>query len=199
MPFLGPHDATIDLHRLETPEEASRWRPGFVGAYQTVFADEPYFERFTSEEADGIYHRLVSIPENITLLAVEGTRVAGFSAAIPLRFKRDVARSLSGLVSVQHGFYLAELGVLREHRSKGLGRKLIQERLRLIDRDRYSHVVLRVAASRNASYDMYRSMGFEDMGVYMEVPMLRTDGSVTTDRRLFLCSVISEVQGASQL
>lgn len=194
MALIGNH-GDLELHLLDSQDEISRWRFGFVGAYQTVFADEPYHERFSSEEADGVYQRLVQIPENITMLAVDGTKVAGFSSAIPLKYKRDVARSLSGLVPVQHSFYLAELGVLRQYRGRRLGRRLIEERLQRIDRKVYSHVLLRVAASRNASYEMYLSMGFEDMGVYMEVPMLRVDGTVTTDRRLFLCSVISEVKG----
>ena len=30
------------------------------------------------------------------------------------------------------------------------------------------------------------------MGVYMEVPSRRLDGRVTTDRRLFLCKVLTE-------
>jgi ribosomal protein S18 acetylase RimI-like enzyme len=105
-----------------------------------------------------------------------------------------VARQLTGLVPGPNTFYFAELGVLHDFRGRGLARSLIKERLRLIDHDTYTHVVLRVGANRNASYDMYRSMGFEDMGVYMEVPAMRIDGRVTTDRRLFMCCVISQVR-----
>ena len=55
------------------------------------------------------------------------------------------------------------------------------------------HVVLRVAASRNASYEMYRAMGFDDMGVTMSVSTQRIDGEVRSDRRLFLSRMISQV------
>lgn len=196
MPKTQRIDDELHILRLETPEEINRWRAGFVGAYQTVFEDAPYNERITSEEAEGIYRRLTSVPENIFLVAVRNdAELVGFGVAIPLRYKSDVNRALGGLVPVNHSFYLAELGVLSQWRERGLGRLLIQWRLALIDRSRYSHVLLRVSASRHASYDLYKSMGFEDMGVYMEVPAMRTDGRVTTDRRLFLCSIISQVSG----
>ncbi len=45
---------------------------------------------------------------------------------------------------------------------------------------------LRTSASRDGAYEMFRGLGFEDMGVYMEVTSRRIDGSVSTDRRLFL-------------
>ncbi len=37
---------------------------------------------------------------------------------------------------------------------------------------------------------MYIKLGFDDMGVYMEVPSFRQDGRETTDRRLFLSRVL---------
>jgi hypothetical protein len=42
---------------------------------------------------------------------------------------------------------------------------------------------------------MYMRRGFDDMGVYMEVPARRTDGRVTTDRRLFLHKVLPPMAG----
>ena len=195
MPLHLRVDDEIQILRLTQPDEISRWRPGFIGAYQTVFSDEPYFERIYPSEAEGVYRKLTGTPGNITLIAVRNnSQVVGFGVAIPLRYKSDVARQLTGLVPMPNSFYLSELGVLHDFRRRGLGRMLVEERLKLIDRQTYTHVILRVTASKNASYDMYRSMGFEDMGVYMEVPAMRIDGRVTTDRRLFLCSVISQVK-----
>lgn len=195
MPIHLRFDEEIEILQIQTPDEIARWRIGFTGAYQTIFSDEPYFERIYPAEAEGVWKRLTSIPDNITLLAVRnGTQVVGFGIGIPLKAKADVARQLHGLVPEKHGYYFAEMGVLHEFRARGLGRRLIEERLQLIDKDTYSHVILRVGASRNASYEMYRSMGFEDMGVYMEVPAMRIDGRVVTDRRLFLCCVIDQIQ-----
>jgi ribosomal protein S18 acetylase RimI-like enzyme len=194
MPFHSKVDDEIEILRLTDEDEVSRWRAGFIGAYQTVFSDEPYFERIYPSEAEGVYKKLTNTPDNITLLAVRNTsQVVGFASAIPMKYKPDVARSLAGLVPVPNSFYFAELGILHDYRGRGLGRTLVKERLNLIDHATFSHVILRVAAKRNASYEMYLSMGFEDMGVYMEVPAMRIDGRVITDRRLFLCCVISQI------
>ena len=78
----------------------------------------------------------------------------------------------------------------RAARGKGIGRQLIDLRLQLIERRRFNHVVLRTSAHKNFSYDMYLNLDFADMGVYQEVESRRTDGSVQTDRRLFLCRVL---------
>jgi ribosomal protein S18 acetylase RimI-like enzyme len=104
-----------------------------------------------------------------------------------------VATELTGLVPIQHTFYLAELGVLEQYRGKGLGRLMVKERVRLIDRDRFSHVVLRVSMNHNPSSELYQAMGFEEMGVHMDVSAMRTDGRVTTDRRMFMSRVLSQV------
>ena len=128
---------------------------------------------------------------NLSLLAVKGRHhVVGFGLALPLRSRRDIVRELQGLISIRHTFYLAELGVLERYRGSGLGRQLINLRLEHIDQERYTQAVLRVSAQKNASYDMYLQMGFDDMGVYMEVPSRRLDGRESTDRRLFLARIL---------
>ena len=69
----------IAIRRIVSPEEAARWRAGFIGAYQTVFSGFPYFERFYPSEAEGIYRSLVRTDDNITLVATRGeTQVVGF-------------------------------------------------------------------------------------------------------------------------
>ncbi len=184
----------IAIRHIETPQDVSRWRAGFVGTYQTVFSGHPYYERFYPSEAEGVYQRLVTVEDSIVLVATRGNaQVVALAAAMPLAEMAAVANHLTGLVPVAHTFYLAELGVLERFRGLGIGRALIRERLRLIDEDRYSHVVLRVSTSHSPSKAMYEAMGFEDMGVQQEVSAMRTDGKVRTDSRIFLSKVLSQV------
>ena len=184
----------IAIRRITTPEAIQQWRAGFIGAYQTVFSGFPYFERLYPSEAEGIYRKLTRIEGNITLVATRGeTQVVAFGVAIPLSAKPAVASHLTSLVPVKHTCYLAELGVLDPYRARKLGRTLVRERLRLIDPDRYSHVVLRVSMNHTPSGEMYKAMGFEEVGVYQNVSAMRTDGKVTTDRRMFLARVLSQV------
>ena len=184
----------ITIQRIETPEEVARWRAAFTGAYQTIFSGFPYFERFYPSEAEGVYRKLTSTPNQITLIATRGeSSVVGFGVGIPLRYHSAVAQELDGLVPIRHAFYLAELGVLPEYRGRRVGRTLVRERLRLIDRGTFSHVLLRVSTNNTPSSEMYRAMGFEDMGVYMDVNAMRTNGRVSSDRRFFMSRVLSQV------
>jgi ribosomal protein S18 acetylase RimI-like enzyme len=188
-----PSDITI--RSIDTPEDAAAWRAGFVGAYQSVFSGFPYFERFYPSEAEGVYRKLLRTPNRILLVATRGvSQVVGFGAAIPLEHKPSVAAELTGLVPIRHTYYLAELGVIEPYRGKGIGQTLIRERIQRMDKERHSHVVLRVSMNNNPSRELYESLGFEEMGVYMDVSAMRTDGKVTTDRRQFMSRVLSQVK-----
>ena len=191
--LIRRHD-DVRIERLMTREEAAHWREPFVRTYPGIFATAPYHEAISTEQAASRWDFLTAAKGNITLLALADPDVlVGFGIALPLSETKLVAQALAALVPHKHTFYLAELGVLPDHRALGLGRLLVQERMKLIDPRKYSHVVLRVSAEKNPSYDMYLSMGFEDMGVYMDVSAKRTDGTTTNDKRLFLSRVLSQV------
>ena len=188
----------IRIVRIDSPEEALPFRASFAGAYQDIFSEPPYNERFFPSEAQSILHRYLQSPENICLLAVRGrSKVVGFGIGVPALSKPDISRDIRGLLPVAHTFYLAELGVLESARGQGIGKTLVAQRLELIDHQKFTHVVLRVSAVRNQSYDMYIEMGFDDIGVYTEVHSRRTDGRVSTDRRLFLSKLLSRRNSAN--
>lgn len=189
-PAFPSFGENIRMIRVRSAEEAMPYRASFVGAYQTVWTAPPYREVFYPYEAESVLKRTLDTADHLTLLAVRGdTQVVGFGFAVPLSSRVDVSRHMQGLLPVQHSFYLSELGVLPRYRRLGLGRALIDERLRRID-PRFSHAVLRTSATRHAGYELYMDLGFDDIGVYMEVPSRRLDGNVTTDRRLFLSKVL---------
>ncbi len=192
MESAPPSDVTI--RSIDTDDDAAAWRAGFVGCYQSVFSGYPYFERFYPSEAEGVYRRLLATPGRILLVATRGvSQVVGFGAAIPLEHKPSVAAELTGLVPIKHTYYLAELGVIEQYRGHGLGQQLIRERIHRMNSERFSHVVLRVAMNHNPSRELYEKLGFEEMGVYMDVSAMRTDGKVTTDRRQFMSRMLSQV------
>ena len=181
----------IRILRITRPEEAIAYRASFAGAYQDIFSEAPYHERIFPSEAEGVLTAYLQTAENLTLLAISPkNKVVGFGIGVPLMSRPDILRELRGLLPVRETFYLADLGVLSTWRGTGLGKHLVQTRLREVDRRRYRHVVLRTSAVRNASYEMYMKLGFDDMGVYMEVPSRRLDGRTSTDRRLFLSKVL---------
>ncbi|MSQ01623.1 MAG: GNAT family N-acetyltransferase [Myxococcales bacterium] len=181
----------LTILRVTTPEAGEPWRAAFAGAYQEVWSEPPYNERFSSEEAGAVLPRALRIAEQITLLAVvDSGVVAGFAMAFPVASKADVVRDIRGLLPIDETFYFAELGIMERWRHSGLGKQLIELRLQLIDRTRFTHVIMRTSATRNAAYEMYKRLGFEDTGVYTEVASRRNDGSFRTDRRLFMAKVL---------
>lgn len=183
------------LVRIHHDEDQARYRAGFIGAYQTVFARAPYHERFSPAEAEGVWHRLTRVSGNVTVLAVTPTdKVVGFGIGIPMRHQRDVTRRLAGLLDPKHTFYFAELGVLPEYRSQGLGGALVQARLAALDPGCWTSVVLRASAARSGNLELYTSMGFSETGETMDVSALRTDGRVSTDRRVFLHGTLSRLR-----
>lgn len=191
MQVISQRDDGVRILRIETQAEADPWRASFAGSYQAIWQEPPYNERFFPEEAEGVLRHALDVPENITLLAVRDSgMVVGFAIGYPLVAKTDVARELRGLLPLEDAFYFAELGVLERWRAAGLGHQLVDLRLTLLDRRRFHYVVLRTSAVRNASYEMYRRMGFDDTGVYMEVASRKMDGGTRTDRRLFLSKVV---------
>ncbi|MCP4806815.1 MAG: GNAT family N-acetyltransferase [Proteobacteria bacterium] len=188
---IGRFDKDVTLIRVDNPREVLPYRASFVGAYQTIWSEPPYREEFYPYEAEGVLRRQLQSDRHITLIAVRGlSSVVGFGFAVPVRSRPEVARHMQGLLPVEHTFYLSELGVLDDYRGLGLGRAMIGARLEAIDKKVYTHALLRTSASRQSGYDMYLDMGFDDIGVYMEVPSRRIGGGVSTDRRLFLSKVL---------
>ena len=156
----------IRIVRVKTVEEAQRYRASFAGAYQDIFSEPPYNERFFPSEAQGILNRYLQTPENVCLLAIRGrSKVVGFGIGVPAHSKPDIARDLRGLLPVNHTYYLAELGVLESPAVRA--RKAARGHAARADRHKvFTHGRCKV---KNQSYDMYMDMGFDDIGVYTEV------------------------------
>jgi ribosomal protein S18 acetylase RimI-like enzyme len=191
--ILTEREDGIRILQIRNLDEALPYRASFAGVYQTVYLDPPYMERFYPAEAASVLQHNLGVAEHITLLAVKGqSSVVGFGLATPMASRPEISRQLRGLISIKHSFYLAELGVLETHRNRGIGMQLIKTRMQLIDSSRYTHVVLRTSVAKDPSYKMFHDIGFEDMGVYSEVSARRTDGTVRTDRRLFLSRLLQQ-------
>jgi GNAT superfamily N-acetyltransferase len=191
----------LKIVRITRPEEAIVYRAAFAGCFQDVWSEPPYNQRVYPSEAEGILVSYLRTPEQITLLVVRGvSQVVGFAIGVPAATGPDVVREVRGLVPVADTFFLAELGILESWRGNGIGRQLIDLRGSLIDRQRYHQALLRVSTAKNLLYDLYRGLGYEDVGLHTEVASLRTDGSVTTDRRVYLFKSLeaSTERGASR-
>ena len=80
MVVLSERPDGIRIIRVESLEEGLQYRTSFAGAYQDIFSEPPYEERFRPSEAMGVLRNCLETPEQITLLAVKGrSRVVGFN------------------------------------------------------------------------------------------------------------------------
>lgn len=187
MKVLAERADGIRVLGIESLEESEPWRAAFAGAYQAVWADPPYGERWFPDEAEGVLRRNLQVHDSQTLLAVrESGVVAGFAMGCPVQAFPVVVREIRGLLPIEHTFYFSELGVLEQYRGAGLGRQMLDLRLAALNREKYPNVLLRLSSQRNRTYEMYRRLGFEDTGVYTEVASRRDDGTTRTDRRVYL-------------
>src|SRR4051812_5353553 len=75
MKLIAQRDDGIRVLRIESLADAEAWMPAFVGAYQAIWSEPPYNERFFPDEAAGILRRSVELAENVTLLAVRESGV----------------------------------------------------------------------------------------------------------------------------
>lgn len=187
-------DDGLQVHRLTTPEEAAAFRDRFAAAYRDIFARPPYQEVHTLADAAHRWDVLTAAEPSVVLVVVDGEELVAFAIAVPLQIVGSVAREIAGLVPPRHTMYLAELGVAPGRSRKRFARLLAHIRLKLINETRYSHVVLRAPQDVEDTIQMYRELGFTDMGVSMQVRHPRTDGTVQADTRVFMSRVRSQVE-----
>ncbi len=179
----------VDFVQIFNLEQIKPYMNSLAAAYQSVYTSPPYNEHFYPYEAQSIISYHVSSNNQITILALKDQQVIGFGLACPVHRYPEITRQIRGLLPTKYTYYLTELGVLAKWRRKGIGRHLTEEQIKLID-PRYQHVVLRTSQNQDAAHQMYTTMGFEDMGVYMEISSRRVDGSTRNDRRLFLSRLL---------
>jgi len=179
------------LLKAEKMADLRSYKASFVGVYQAVFSEQPYSQRLFPIEAQAVLKRNLETAGHSSLFLVMGaTQVLGFGLGVPLDSRQDACRELRGLLDVSHTYYLSEFGVLPKYRERGLGRLILERRLEEIDRDIFSHAVVRISTADDAARHLYSKLGFEEVGVFQEVMGRRNDGSVRSDRRMFLSKVL---------
>lgn len=190
--LLRELDDGLALHRVSDLADGDPFRDGFIAAYRRVFARPPYEEAFSDDDAQAVWRKLLTAPHQVTLIATAGSQVVGFASAIPLSSDPVIARELMGLVPARHTMYLAELGVEPPY-DEVLARALNETRIRLIDPEQWTHLVLRAPGHIDATLALYRDLGFTEMGASMVVTRERVDGTMRGDRRHFFGRVASQV------
>jgi phosphinothricin acetyltransferase len=92
------------------------------------------------------------------VVAVEGREVVGFGSLSPYKERPAYATTVENSVFVH-----------RDHRGKGVGRRILEELLRLASDHGFHNVIARIVGDNAASIRVHEACGFELVGVEKEV------------------------------
>lgn len=145
---------------------SQEYRDGFVAVYKQAFGGPPYNEVYTDEQVERDIW-LPHLQNGVVALAVYAGKIIGFGCGLPLEHAPEDIRS--HLVSAKDfganvsdfsdTWYFSELGVLDNHRRRGIGTQLIGQVLAgILLRGNY-HYVMRTAAEGSNSRHIFESIG----------------------------------------
>lgn len=192
----------VEIRQIRNSAEIVPYADKIGALYVRVFADHPYYERFTLEEG---YNYLIETAEarhGLLFLAFDGDEVVGFGGGLPLTYYPDICKVVSGHLNPERTFYVAELGVDHCYRSEGLSHQLIDARLNALNPVDFDHVLGRTSVVNNITHHLYCDRrGFTIIpGVRQQVISRKflpgaAEPQDVPDERLFF---ISSVEAAKQ-
>lgn len=185
------NNSEIEIKSVQNFEEIEPYLASFCQSYQVVFATPPYRERFYPLEVQNLVYNHLKGKEQSTLLALKGERVVAFGLASPVKNYPDIARRIRGLLPVNQTYYLVDLGVIPDCRRNGIAKQITDRHLIEMNLGRYSYVVLRASISEDPAHHLFKKMGFEDMGVYMDIHSRKIDGSTRKDQRMIFSKMVN--------
>ena len=152
---------------------------GLVKLYQDVFSEHPYIEHFSEEEINETFTAYAK--EGILFLAYHNHKVVGFGAAMP--FLKSTIAELGDKFefNLKHAWYMADLGVKKDVRRRGLARQLVQARLHAFELDTVA--IMRTSQDNTVSQSLYKSLGFQLVPIKQEVIQKRQNGTERADTR----------------
>lgn len=181
-------------------------KTGLIQLYQEIFAEPPYQEYFSKDEVISLFTSYTT--EGILLLSYLQNIVIGFCATVPFTKSAiygeeiEVSKGVSHILSTiclkesfgldpKSTWYMADLGVRKDQRQRGLAHQLIKVSLNALEHN-VKNVLLDTSEDSVQVQSLYHSCGFQLIpNKAREVAQMRQDGIVKTDRRLFMIKKIS--------
>lgn len=189
-----PNEIEYDyrLVQIKSASDFEEYRDQLVNIYRRIFADKPYYELFTEEEASAELLKTVESEDGLLFIALDGDTVAGFGGGLPLSNYPEIVDVVAEHVNADATFYMSELGVDFPYRGTGLSHLLVDVRLPKIS-DKYTDVIVRTSVENNPTQYLYGNcrMFIELEGVRMNVLNRKYKPGIDTpveeiDERLFL-------------
>ncbi len=179
------------VERLTDPKELARVLAsgGLTTLYKNIFSEAPYFESFTDAAVGNFFEEYRR--DGVLLVARDPEGIIGFGAAIPLTRAADIAEII-GAGGNDSRWYIADLGVKKEQRRRGIGKIITDATIGEIRRCGGCRADLRTSINNFIALSLYRKLGFQTIGgVTQEVRGPRSVPDVPeTDTRIFLSKTL---------
>lgn len=153
----------------------------FITVYQ-VFQEEPFLENWEEDEIKKEYFSLLEkgalifgyYKENNCIGII--TMYPFIKGEHPITFKSTKV------------MYLSDIAVINEHRRHGIGSQLFDKCIEVSEEKGYELIYMRTNAPKGVSKSKGIALqkGFEETEHRQKISVMRTDGTIKTDERMFL-------------
>jgi len=93
---------------------------------------------------------------------IEDKEMFGALLITPLSFDELIPDKIRQNFLIEDCVYIAEMMVTENARGKGLGKKMLLEFIKTVDKKRFKHAFIRVWIENIPAISLYRSMGYQD-------------------------------------
>ena len=156
--------------------------------YKNIFSEPPYNENFDKETLFNDFKKQAEI-NTIILLEIED-RVKGFILLEHGEGSHVLTKSITKRLKyinfdISRSIYIADIGVSKDIRGKGLGKLLMNY---VIDNyGPYQPLYLRTGKYKNdKTIGFYKKLGFTSTDIEEAVENLRIDGNIYSDTRFYM-------------
>ena len=136
---------------------------GELFEYEKQFT--PYFNKNWTRSDHGrkFFEKRLSEQDSICLIAEEKRKILGYMITHIVNFP---FRKPSKIANIANMF------IIKEFRSKGLGTKMIEETIKLLKQRAIKRIRVEAISKNTEAIDFYKTFGFEDFEIILESNLL---------------------------
>ena len=156
-----------------------------IQLYIKIFADPPYYEHFEYVDVEGEFNEYIN--KGCFLIATINKETVGFMCSsmgvdhINHEIENDMK---TNDIDYTKDIYISELGVSKEHRGKGIAKKLMNQFMKI---NSGKTMFLRTGLHNNDHViQLYKNYGFEETNIFENVMNKRANGLLAWDERFYM-------------
>lgn len=120
-----------------------------------------------NEELDNYIRTLLTT--GYATIALENEKIIGAILSCPLTFDKLLPEEISSKYPIESSIYIAEMMVTENFRGKGIGKKLLTEFMKIVDKNRFTDAFIRVWDKNIPALALYEKMGFKRIATIEQI------------------------------